>query len=125
MWQNIIVAKRRDYRYREGLVGSVGSSEDLLEFLYYPSIRTQDLVRISGDLLVTIMSCRIACPYYEINVVLDIIPYPFEGFIYQTKWRVAVRGLCAIDPRRPRTSMAGVLFFCRGMNFVELIGMQI
>ena len=66
------------------------STEDLLELLYNPSIRRKNLVRISRDALVTIVPCRVTRPYYEINIVLDVVCYPFEGFIYETKWRVTV-----------------------------------
>ena len=86
MWQNVIIAKRRDDGYCECLSRVFGSTKDLFKLLYDPSVGLEHLVRISRDVLIAIMSCGVARPDDEINIVLDIILYPLEGFIYEAKW---------------------------------------
>lgn len=67
----------------------------------------------------------VACPYYKVDVVLDVVVYPLERLIDERKWTVAARGLCTVDSCRPMSAMARCLLFGARVCLVEGVWVKI
>ena len=71
------------------------------------------------------MPSGISSPNDEVYGIFQIVIDPLEGSVDKGSRRVAVRGFRAEDASRPIASMAGVLFFGRGVGLIELVRMEI
>lgn len=59
------------------------------ELLYQKLILAYDLLLRARVLLVVVVSRRIACPDYKVDIVLDIVLDPSERLVDQRIWRIA------------------------------------
>ena len=71
------------------------------------------------------MPSRISSPNDEVYSIFEIVIDPTESRVDKGFRRVAVRGFCAEDASRSIASMAGVVFFGRGVGFIEPIRVEI
>jgi hypothetical protein len=81
--------------------------------------------RVSRELLVAIVTRRIAGPDDEIDVILYVLGNPFESAVDEAKGGVAVGRFSTIGTRGTLSAMASDAFFGRGVCLVELIGVEI
>jgi hypothetical protein len=56
-------------------------AKDFVEFVHEQLIQLNNLLYISGYLLVVVMACRVACPDDKVDRVLELMANPVEGRI--------------------------------------------
>ena len=71
------------------------------------------------------MPSGISSPNDEVYGIFQIVIDPLEGSVDKGFGRVAVRSFRAEDASRPIASMAGVVFFGRGVGLIELVRVEI
>lgn len=86
MGHNVVISKGRDYWHNE-VVGWVCIVDVLILAKDFSELGNQELILFNNlllcprYLLIIIMSRRIASPYYEIDVVFEVLLDPFECFV--------------------------------------------
>lgn len=124
---NVVVAKSR-HNGNDKIVGAMarlGISKDLYKFRDHELVLVDNLIVCSRYLLVIVVARRVACPYDEVDFILDVVLYPLKRLVDQGKRRVAARRLCAVDARGSSFSVACCAGFCAGICLVERVWVEV
>lgn len=127
MRHNVVVAKSR-HNGNDKIVGPMarpGISKDLYKLRDHELVLVDNLIVCSRYLLVIVVARRVACPYDEVDFILDVVLYPLERLVDKGKRRVAARRLCAVDARGPSLAMACCIGCCAGICLVERVGVEV
>lgn len=127
MRHNVVVAKSR-YNGNDKIVGSMtraGFSKDLYELGDHELVLVNNLIVCSRYLLVIVVARRVACPYDEVDFILDVVLYPLERLVDKGKRRVAARRLCAVEARGPSLAVACCVGCGAGICLVERVGVEV
>ena len=127
---HIIVAKRRNDRNgkivcRVCVVDVVVLPENLCELGNQQLILFHDLLLAPWELLVVVVPRRVPRPDHEVDSALEVLLDPLESRVEKGYRGITVGRLCAIDSRRPMSSVTGRSFLRGGVCLVERIEVEV
>lgn len=106
--QYVVVTECRHYWYRKSVCTTAVTtpSKNLGKLRNHVLVLLYNLLLRARNVVVIVVSRRVASPYNEVYVVFYIVVYPFERLVDESKGRVAARRLCAVNTRRATVTMA-------------------
>lgn len=113
----VVVAKGRNDRDHQiigriGVIDVVVLSEDFDDFVNHILVQFGDLCFCPRQLLIIVVTSRVASPDDEIDLALQVRIDPSESLIDEGKWRIAIGGFRAVQTRDSRAPVTFCIFFC-------------
>jgi len=125
---DVVISKCRHDGYLEGLCGVllvVAIPKDVGQLLHHELVLRDDLILGARQLLVVVVSCRVAGPHHKINVVGHIVLYPVHGRVDEGRGRVACRCFGAVVACRAIFAVACSLLLGARVCLVVGVGMEV
>jgi hypothetical protein len=124
---DVVIAKRGYDGYDKvgGSVTRAGLAKDLDKLGDHEPVLVDNLLVRSRYLLVIVVAGRVACPYDEVNFILDVVLDPLERLVDEGKGRVAACRLCAVDASGAALAMACCVGGGARVRLVEGVGVEI
>ena len=123
MRKDVVVTESWDDRDRQTAVCGIG--EDVEEPLGHHAVGTEDLGRSSRYSFVIVVTRTVSGPNDKVDLVLEVLLYPGERRVDQGKGRIAVGGFASVGAGVALAVMADAFLVGGGMDFVELVGVEI
>jgi len=115
-WDNEVVVRRMMMIRLPKNLGELGDHE--LVLLY-------NLLLGTWYILIVVVASRVACPYYKVDVVLDVVVDPLKGLVGERVGRVAAGRLCTVDSSRAMLTVAGSARCSARVCFVEGVWVEV
>lgn len=127
VWQDVVVPESRYYGYREavGPLAVAALSKDVRKLGDHVLVLLHDLLLRPRDLVIVVVSRRVAGPYNKVYIVFDVVFYPLERLVDERKRGVASCGFCAIEASGSAFAMARSVGFCARICLVERVWVKV